>query len=71
MGFHPFPSDVTAVCLLEGFQNQEFMIMADRILKEVGKELAAKYIKVTPLVTLSIILDLTRYVNSNFTCSKT
>ncbi|XP_065055601.1 mitochondrial import receptor subunit TOM70-like [Rhopilema esculentum] len=37
--------DVTAVCLLEGFQNQEFMIMADRILKEVGKELAAKYIK--------------------------
>ena len=38
--------DVTSVCLIEGFQNQNFMMMADRILKEVGKDLAAERIKV-------------------------
>ena len=39
--------DVTSVCLIEGFQNQNFMLMADRILKEVGKDLAAERIKVS------------------------
>lgn len=37
--------DVTAVCLVERFQNQEFLVMADRIIKEIGKELAEEYIK--------------------------
>eukprot|EP00112_Aurelia_sp_Birch-Aquarium-sp1_P019535 Seg4844.2 transcript_id=Seg4844.2/GoldUCD/mRNA.D3Y31 product="Mitochondrial import receptor subunit TOM70" protein_id=Seg4844.2/GoldUCD/D3Y31 len=37
--------DVTSVCLIEGFQNQTFMLMADRILKEVGRDLAAERIK--------------------------
>ena len=40
------PLDVTAVCLLEGFQNQQCMILADRILKAIGKELAEKHFKV-------------------------
>lgn len=42
--------DVTAVCLLEGFQNQQCMILADRILKAIGKELAEKHFKVGILV---------------------
>ncbi|XP_043205508.1 mitochondrial import receptor subunit TOM70-like [Amphibalanus amphitrite] len=29
--------DVTAVCILEGFQNQATLMMADRVLKELGK----------------------------------
>jgi len=37
--------DVTAVCLLEGFQNTEFIMMADKILKAVGKELATERMK--------------------------
>lgn len=40
--------DVTAVCLLEGFQNQQCMILADRILKSIGRELAAEYFKKRP-----------------------
>lgn len=28
--------DITAVCILEGFQNQSSLIMADRVLKELG-----------------------------------
>jgi len=35
--------DVTAVCLLDGFQNQQCMILADRILKSIGKELAFEH----------------------------
>ncbi|XP_057302474.1 mitochondrial import receptor subunit TOM70-like [Hydractinia symbiolongicarpus] len=42
--------DVTAVCLLEGFQNQPSMILADRILKAIGKELGAEYFKTRPHV---------------------
>jgi len=42
--------DVTAVCLLEGFQNQQCMILADRILKSFGKQLAEEYIKIRPHV---------------------
>eukprot|EP00794_Sanderia_malayensis_P011323 gene11323-12509_t len=37
--------DVTAVCLLEGFQNQEFLLLAEKVIKEIGKEKAAEYIK--------------------------
>jgi len=40
--------DVTAVCLLEGFQNQQCMILADRILKAIGKELAAEHFQKRP-----------------------
>ena len=29
--------DVTAVCILEGFQNQTTLMMADRVLKELGR----------------------------------
>lgn len=42
--------DVTAVCLLEGFQNQQCMLLADRILKSIGKELAAKHFESRPRV---------------------
>lgn len=34
--------DITAVCLLQGFQNHNAMIMADRVLKELGKIHAAE-----------------------------
>lgn len=30
--------DITAVCILEAFQNQPSLLMADRVLKELGKE---------------------------------
>lgn len=29
--------DVTAVCILEGFQNQSSIVQADRVLKALGK----------------------------------
>lgn len=29
--------DITAVCILEAFQNQSSLLMADRVLKELGK----------------------------------
>ncbi|XP_076004736.1 mitochondrial import receptor subunit TOM70 [Genypterus blacodes] len=32
--------DVTAVCILEAFQNQQSMLLADRVLKQLGKEKA-------------------------------
>jgi len=35
--------DVTAVCLIEGLQNQQSMLLADRILKAIGKEKAEKH----------------------------
>jgi len=37
--------DITAVCLLDGFQNQNSLVLADRILKAIGKEKAEKYFK--------------------------
>ncbi|XP_035671947.1 mitochondrial import receptor subunit TOM70-like [Branchiostoma floridae] len=37
--------DVTAVCILEGFQNQQSMMMADRILKDMGWEKAKEKYK--------------------------
>ena len=30
--------DMTAVCILEGFQKQEHLMLVDSILKELGKE---------------------------------
>ncbi|TKS74848.1 Mitochondrial import receptor subunit TOM70 [Collichthys lucidus] len=32
--------DVTAVCILEAFQNQQSMLLADKVLKQLGKEKA-------------------------------
>lgn len=40
-----FP-DVTAVCILEGFQNQQSMLLADKVLKLLGKEKAKEKYKV-------------------------
>ncbi|XP_077985537.1 mitochondrial import receptor subunit TOM70-like [Glandiceps talaboti] len=37
--------DVTATCILEGFQNQNSMLLADKVLKEMGKEKADKKYK--------------------------
>ncbi|XP_048396559.1 mitochondrial import receptor subunit TOM70 [Stegostoma tigrinum] len=43
--------DVTAVCILEGFQNQQSMLLADRVLKQLGKEKAKeKYKNREPLM---------------------
>lgn len=38
--------DVTAVCILEAFQNQQSMLVADRVLKQLGKEKAKEKYKV-------------------------
>lgn len=38
--------DVTAVCILEGFQNQQSMLLADKVLKQLGKEKAKDKYKV-------------------------
>lgn len=40
------PSDVTAVCILETFQNQQSMLLADKVLKQLGKEKAKEKYKV-------------------------
>ena len=37
--------DITSVCILEGFQKQEHMMLVDAILKELGKAEAAKAVK--------------------------
>ncbi|KAB0798804.1 hypothetical protein PPYR_06684 [Photinus pyralis] len=37
--------DITAVCLLQSFQNQNALILADRVLKELGKQHAAEAMK--------------------------
>ena len=39
-------TDVTAVCILEGFQNQQSLLMADRVLRELGKAKADAAYKV-------------------------
>lgn len=38
--------DVTAVCILEVFQNQQSMLLADKVLKQLGKEKAKEKYKV-------------------------
>ena len=40
-------TDVTAVCILEGFQNQQSLLMADRVLRELGKAKADAAYKVS------------------------
>lgn len=40
------PLDVTAVCILEAFQNQQSMLLADKVLKQLGKEKAKEKYKV-------------------------
>ncbi|KAJ3599077.1 hypothetical protein NHX12_033040 [Muraenolepis orangiensis] len=43
--------DVTAVCILESFQNQQSMLLADKVLKSLGKEKAKdKYKNREPLM---------------------
>uniref|UniRef100_A0A8C2L7S6 Mitochondrial import receptor subunit TOM70 n=1 Tax=Cricetulus griseus TaxID=10029 RepID=A0A8C2L7S6_CRIGR len=43
--------DVTAVCILEGFQNEQSMLLADKVLKLLGKENAKeKYKNREPLM---------------------
>uniref|UniRef100_A0A671TCJ0 Mitochondrial import receptor subunit TOM70-like n=1 Tax=Sinocyclocheilus anshuiensis TaxID=1608454 RepID=A0A671TCJ0_9TELE len=43
--------DVTAVCILEVFQNQQSMLLADKVLKQLGKEKAKeKYKNREPLM---------------------
>ena len=37
---------MTAVCILEGFQNQATLQMADRVLKNLGKQKAKEALKV-------------------------
>lgn len=45
MNFYFF-EDVTAVCILEVFQNQQSMLLADKVLKQLGKEKAKEKYKV-------------------------
>jgi len=33
-------SDITAVCILENFANQQSLVMADRVLKDLGRSRA-------------------------------
>lgn len=44
--FPAYPPDVTAVCILEAFQNQQSMLLADKVLKQLGKEKAKEKYKV-------------------------
>ncbi|XP_037572842.2 mitochondrial import receptor subunit TOM70 isoform X4 [Dermacentor silvarum] len=37
--------DITAVCILEGFQNQNSLLVTDRVLKKIGKARAKELIK--------------------------
>ena len=41
-----YNSDVTAVCILEGFQNGVTLQSADRVLKELGKSKAKEALQV-------------------------
>lgn len=45
--------DITATCILEGFQNQNTLYIADRVLKELGREHAKEAIKTRTPVTPS------------------
>lgn len=40
--------DVTAVCILEGFQNPQSLMTADRVLKSLGQTKAKEAFKVIP-----------------------
>ena len=41
--------DITKACLIEGFQNQAYLLAADRVLKTLGKAKAAEKYKVSDL----------------------
>lgn len=45
--------DITATCILEGFQNQNTLYIADRVLKELGRQHAKEAIKTRTPVTPS------------------
>lgn len=45
--------DVTAVCILEAFQNQQSMLLADKVLKLLGKEKAKEKYKVGLVMLLT------------------
>lgn len=47
--------DVTAVCILEAFQNQQSMLLADKVLKQLGKEKAKDKYKVRVQSTLRAV----------------
>lgn len=49
-----FFKDVTAVCILEGFQNPQSLVTADRVLKSLGQAKAKEEFK----VRLSYFLEL-------------
>ncbi|XP_014285604.1 mitochondrial import receptor subunit TOM70 [Halyomorpha halys] len=53
--------DVTAVCLLENFNNMETLSAADRILKVIGKEEADKFMK-----SRSIVLPSDYFIKAYF-----
>jgi len=55
--------DVTAVCLLDGFSDQKCMELADRILKGIGKDLAAENYPKRPSV-LPSSLSIRAYLDS-------
>ena len=46
-----FVSDLTAVCILEGFSNPNWMEQADRVLKDVGKEKAKEYYEASKILS--------------------
>lgn len=60
--FFPSSLDVTAVCILEGFQNQQSMLLADKVLKLLGKEKAKEKYK----VNLSWLIEGIYIVKSHF-----
>ena len=47
--------DVTAVCILESFENQQSLLMADRVLKELGKSKAKEAYKVREICLLFMV----------------
>lgn len=56
-----FLSDVTAVCILEAFQNQQSMLLADKVLKQLGKEKAKDKYKVGPRTNIVIFRGFYHY----------
>jgi import receptor subunit TOM70 len=46
VSLHGIVADVTAVCILESFHNQHSVLVADRVLKELGKQKAQEAYKV-------------------------
>lgn len=51
-----FLADITTVCILEGFQNQASLQIADRVLKEQGKSRARLAYQVCLCVSICIFV---------------